>query len=224
MDAACTTASHVVVPSTDAHAAAATVAAAREATSLRAWAARLGKDQGAITASLAAVTRLLDAAMAAGAADVAVGVKGAVADAAMGLLKAGRRRPYYYRAVYPSSHGVGAGGEGAAAAAPAAAAPAAAEEQKAAKEEEAAELLEEEEEQATSVDLAAVEVELCLEWALLSREAGKRQDFVSAALALVELAVYQSKSEFRRARKKRRACFERIVWFEEGVGLWDGMV
>ena len=54
-----------------------------------------------------------------------------------------------------------------------------------------------------SVDPETTELEMFLEYGLLCREVGRQEDSTSVILALVELAVFQSKSDFRRSRKNK---------------------
>ncbi|EWM25349.1 transcription factor iiic-gamma subunit [Nannochloropsis gaditana] len=74
---------------------------------------------------------------------------------------------------------------------------------------------EEEGEVTCSVDARTTEFELFLEYGLLCRALGRDQDFFSVVLTLVEMAVFQSKSDFRRSRRNRGAV-------EEEEADWEG--
>jgi hypothetical protein len=159
-------------------------AAGKEALVLRAWAARGLRDKALLSTSLARITQLLEESMAAAAGEM---VRGATAAST-------KARPYF---AAPSAsvlvvdgrrkpEGIG-GQEG--------------------EQEEAEAAAEEEWEPAASMPPVAIELELCLEYGMLARELGRKQDFLSVMLSLVELAVFQSKAEFRRTRKKRTYVF-----------------
>ena len=57
-----------------------------------------------------------------------------------------------------------------------------------------------------------VNLGLLLEYGLLCRDMGRGQDFLSVILAILEVAVYQSKSNFRKARKRGEPRRGRKLW------------
>lgn len=212
MDAACRRSLTDTAAFAPAYPRAAAEAAAKEAIVLRAWAARGGGEDDnnkgpaaamALAATLARLTQALEGSMEAAAGEMARGQVCPGMAAVTGPVPR-RARPYYaaWGGALPGrvdgedwEEEEGAGEDGG----------------------EGGWQGEEEVEPATSVEAAAVELELCLEYGMLCRAAGRKQDFLSVAMSLVELAVFQSKSEFKRSRKKRAwACF--FHW----CGVWLG--
>ena len=211
MDAACRRSLTDTVAFAPAYPRAAAEAAAKEAIVLRAWAARGGSGGGGdnkgpgaamtMAATLARLTQALEGSLEAAAEEMARGQVCPGMAAVTGPVPR-RARPYY--AAWGGALPGGVDGEDWEE-----------EEREGENGGEGGWQGEEEVEPATSVEAAAVELELCLEYGMLCRAAGRKQDFLSVAMSLVELAVFQSKSEFKRSRKKRACvCFlNDVVWW-----------